>query len=89
MNAMCETLETRSLMSSTVGPTETLVADGGEPEPIALLVPAVQAAREAARSTAGSSNHTGGVNVCLGDGSVRMGDGSVRFVSDGVNVTTW
>lgn len=42
---------------------------------IGLLVPAVQAAREAANTT---SPATGGVNVA-------MGDGSVRFVADGIN----
>ena len=101
MSVMCETLETRSLMSATA--TTTLVAEAGSPEPIALLLPAVQKVREAANRTTtsfelaaddaggtpGAAAHTGGVNVCMGDGSVRFGDGSVRFVRDSVDMTTW
>ena len=90
MNTMLETLETRTLMSAS--PATTFVAtDAGNPEPVGLLVPAVQAAREAARSSA----HSGGVNVLLADGSVRfvsganfiLADGSVRFISDSIAIT--
>ena len=85
MNTIIETLETRTLMSGTIA------ADAPEPEPIALLVPAVQAAREAARksttvesstllaSSTGTSSHSGGINVLLADGSVR-GVGGANFV---------
>lgn len=41
-----------------------------------LLLPAVQAAREAARST----TKPGATNAVLGDGSVKPGDGSVKGV---------
>ena len=103
MSVMFETLETRSLMSATIEPTG-LVAEAASPEPIALLLPAVQKVREAARrmasfelaaddasgtAAAGASSHSGGVIVGMGDGSVRFGDGSVRFVRGSVNVPTW
>jgi len=64
---------------------DDLVLQFGDDEEvlIALLLPAIQAAREAARS-----NHSGGVNVCLADGSVRSIHPYDSSFRGGVSVAT-
>jgi prepilin-type processing-associated H-X9-DG protein len=79
MNAMIETLETRKLMSAT---TE-LVAEAADTQTTALLLPAVQAAREAARSST-SGDSGGGPTVKLFSGSTNNAAGSSH--PGGVNV---
>ena len=46
--------------------TGDALAGPTDPQPIALLLPAVQAAREAARSTATTGSSTGGTLVSAG-----------------------
>jgi prepilin-type processing-associated H-X9-DG protein len=78
MNAMIETLETRALMSAT---TE-LAAEVGDTQTTALLLPAVQAAREAARSS--TSSDAGEPVVKALSGSTDSAAGSSH--PGGVNV---